>query len=320
MKFKNNIAVLLWILLVSLSIQAQNKSKDKDKEEKPFEVRTNLLVLDEKDKYVSGLKESDVKVFENGIEQKLTYFATKDQALNVCLVVDNSYSVRRQLEQIMTVTKLLVANFGPADEAQVIRFIGKNKIGIEQEWTNKKADLNFAIDNFFTEGGETAVVDALYLAGEDILKRRKTAPNKRYAIVLISDGEDRSSYYTLKQLLQLLAGTDVQIFTIALVKDLSDEFGFTGNSPKSGAKKIARKIAAGTAGTSFILDENAKATDYGIALKSLIYELRSQIVIGYVPTDPKKDPIRKLAITIADGPNGEKRKVMSKQYIMIPQD
>ena len=54
--------------------------------------------------------------------------------------------------------------------------------------------------------------------------------------------------------------------------------------------------------------------------KSLIYELRSQIVIGYFPTDPKKDPIRKLTVTIVDGPNGEKRKVMSKQYIMLPQD
>ena len=320
MKAREQITILVSIFLFALSVHAQDKAKDKAKDEKPVEVRTNLLVLDEKDKFVSGVKESDIKVSENGIEQKLTYFATKDQSLNVCLVVDNSYSVRSQLSKAITVAKILVANLGPADDAQVIRFIGRDKISTEQAWTNNKVDLNNAIENFFAEGGQTAVIDALYLSGEDILKRRKAAPNKRYAIVLISDGEDRASYYTLKQLLQLLGGTDVQIFTIALVKDLSDEVGFLGNSPKSGAKKNARKIAAGTAGTSFILDENAKETDYRSTLRSLIYELRSQIVIGYVPTEPKKDPVRKLTVTIADGPNGEKRKVMSKQYIILPQD
>lgn len=317
MKFRDKIVVLLWILLLSLGIHAQSKSKD----DKTFEVRTNLMVLDDKDHYVGGLKESDVKVFENGVEQKLTYFATKDLSLNVCLVIDNSGSVRTQLKQVTTIAKLLVENLRTEDEAQIIRFIGRDNISTEQEWTKEKSALNKALDDLFIGGGQSAVFDALYLAGEDILKLRKAAPNKRYAIVLVSDAEDRNSYYTEKQLFELLYRTDVQVFTIGLVKDLSDEVGFTGNSPKSKAKKNARKIAAGTSGTSFILDERSKEADYRNALKSLIYELRSQIIIGYTLDDVKKgDRTRKLTVTIADGPNGEKRKAINKENIVLPSD
>ena len=221
----------------------------------------------------------------------------------------------------MTIAKLIVANLGPADEGQVVRFIGRDNVSVEQEWTNKKNALNFAIDNLFVGGGQSAVIDALYLAGDNIRKRQKLAPNKRYAIVLISDVEERNSFYDQKQLLQQLLGTDIQIFPIALIKDLSDDAGSNGRSPKSSVKKIAKTIAASTGGTSFILDERSKEADYRNTLKSLIYELRSQIVIGYTLGDVTKgDRNRKLTVTIADGPNGDKRKSIIKENIILPSE
>ena len=316
MRLKSNIAVMLCLLA---SLHAGTRAQDKSKAIKPFEFRTNLLVLDEKNNHVDGIKQSDVKLFENGVEQKLTYFATKDRSLDVCLVVDNSGSVQPQLEAVMNIAKLITANLGPADSEQVVRFIGRDNISVIQDWTKDKAALNDAVDSFYTEGGLSAVIDALYLAGQDILKRRKAAPNKRYAIVLISDGEERASYYNQKQLIELLSGTDVQVFTVGLLRDLPRR----ANEPRKTAAyvtKMVEKLAAETGGTSFTLDQRAKEADYRNALKSLIYELRSQIVVGYIPANPKIDPIRKLTVTIADGPKAEKRKAISKENIVLAQD
>jgi hypothetical protein len=76
----------------------QSKEKNKSKELPPIEVKTNLLVTNEKNKPIDTIKQEDVKIFEDGVEQKITYFARKDHILNLGLVIDNSglhYSFRR---------------------------------------------------------------------------------------------------------------------------------------------------------------------------------------------------------------------------------
>src|SRR5438445_5255839 len=200
------------ILLAAFAsnVLAQNESK----ENKTFEVRTNLIVVDEKGRYIDGIKESEVKVFENGVEQKLTYFVPKDKPLNVSLVVDNTGSVRTQLDQVTSIAKIIIANLDGSDDATVIRFVGREHIEVEQLWTSKKPDLNSALDNLYVEAGQSAVIDALYLASQDILKRRQTANNRRYAMVWISDGEHRNGYYTPEDLPHPLANTAVHPFTI----------------------------------------------------------------------------------------------------------
>jgi VWFA-related protein len=155
---------------------------------KGFDVQVNLLVTDEKGEYVD-VKTSDVKILDDGVEQKITSMRKVD-GLDLCILVDNSGSMARQLEDVARVAKVLVDNLRPSDQATVLRFVSRDKIEITQPWTADKKLLTDTLDHLYIEGGQSAVVDALYLASQNVIERERSAPSRRYAIVLITDTDD----------------------------------------------------------------------------------------------------------------------------------
>lgn len=245
MRLLTSLAIVPLLLAASAFAQGDAKAPNS------VSVRTNLLVLDEKGAYASGVKESDVKVFEGDVEQKLTSFAQLEPGVDISIVADNSGSVRPQMQTITSIGKILVANLRTNDNAQVIRFVGREHIEVNQPWTNQKSALISGLNDMYVEGGQSAVVDALYLASQDILSRYNKAPNRRYAIVLISDGEDRNSFHSQKDLMKLLAGTPIQIFTITLTRDLPKSSTLGANQRTVGSiVKFVNTLAAETGGTA----------------------------------------------------------------------
>ena len=311
------------VFILALALGLATVAHAQKKPGKSVDVVTNLLVVDEKGAYVSGVKQGDVRIYEGGVEQQLTSLVHVDEALDLAFVTDNTGSVRTQMEDVTKIGKILVANLRDNDSAQVIRFVGRDNVSIEQVWTNNRASLVEAFDDMFVEGGQSAVIDALYLASEDILKRYKQYPSRRYAVVLISDGEDRASYFEEKELYKLLAGTPVQIFSITLAKELPRSFwSLTDNRKTAGwVVKFVNRLAAHSGGTSYVLREKSTKDDLTQALKALLTELRSQYLIKYTASDvTKENNVRKLAATVADGPNGEKRTAYIKsEVVLVPQ-
>lgn len=307
-------AILFIVSILVLPLAAQ------DSKSKTCTVRTNVMVLNEKDELVTKLKSSDVKVFESGIEQKITSFAEIGKAADISIVIDNTGSVRMQLDDIVNIGKIIVANLRPDDNAQIIRFVGRDHVEIEEPWTNQRAGLFEALDDLFVEGGQSAVIDALYLASQDLIKRNEKSDGRRQAIILISDAEDRDSYYTEDKLFKLLENTPIQIFTITLTKDLPKGFWDMEPNRKTvgSVVKLVNKLAAYTGGTSFIFKKQSTKNDLLNSLKALMIELRSQYVVSYTSENVNKDNnVRKLTATVVDGPNGEKRKAYIKDTIVM---
>src|SRR6201991_1648009 len=137
------------------------KVKNSGKEEQIDEVRFNLSVLNSSGKPVDDLKSEDLKIFENNVEQKITYFAKKTP-LSLGFVIDNTFSLRPQLPLIKALTKWFGDKLSPEDEAFVVRFVGSDKISVEMDWTSDKALINKTADQYYTEGGSTALIDGLY--------------------------------------------------------------------------------------------------------------------------------------------------------------
>ncbi|HEV8160740.1 MAG TPA: VWA domain-containing protein, partial [Pyrinomonadaceae bacterium] len=163
-------------------------------------------------------------------------------------------------------------------------------------------------DNLYIEGGQTAIIDAVYLAAERVDAYEKSVnPNdrKRRALILVSDGEDRESFYNETQLFQLLREADVQIFTVGFVNELEGDSGFISKSPRKKAKNFLERLAEETGGKAYFPD-NIGQLD-GIA-QEIARELRTQYSIGYEPTNTLKDgSLRKIKVVIADGPKNQKR-------------
>ena len=119
-------------------------------------VNLNVRVVDRNNRPINGLSQNDFKIFEDGAPQSIEFFSKSEVPTNYALVIDNSGSLRSQLEKVIDAGKMIVATNRPDDETSIIRFVSREKISIEQPFTANKADLNDALDNLFIEGGQTA--------------------------------------------------------------------------------------------------------------------------------------------------------------------
>ena len=271
-------------------------------------VNITVRVVDRNNRPVNNLPQSDFKIYEDGVLQQIDFFSKSEVPTNYSLVVDNSGSLRLQIEQIIEAGKYLVGTNRADDETAIIRFVSSDKIEVLQDFSKNKTDLNDALDNMYIEGGQTAIIDAVYLSVERLNEsstKQKDLDRTRRAIVLVTDGEDRSSYYSETQLLELLKESDVQIFVVGFVKGLSDDKGFISKSPQGKAKAFLERLATSTGGKSYF---PANASEMGTIAKDIASELRTQYSIGFIPSNDKKDgTYRNIRVNVNDGPGATKR-------------
>jgi Ca-activated chloride channel homolog len=275
-------------------------------------VNLNVRVIDRNNRPINGLAQKDFTILEDNVAQKIEFFSKSEVPTNYSLVIDNSGSLRAQLEKVIEASKIIVGTNRTDDETSVIRFVSSDKIEILQDFTADKTEINDALDNLFVEGGQTAIIDAVYLAAEKVTEYEKREGNdrKRRALILVSDGEDRDSYYKEAQLFELLRETDVQIYVIGFVGELSKEGGFISKSPQSKAKSFLERLATETGGKSYFPNAIGELDEIA---KNISSELRTQYSIGYLPSNDRKDgSFRNIKIQIADGPNKQKRIAVSR--------
>lgn len=271
-------------------------------------VNLNVRVIDRNNRPINNIQQSEFKIFEDNVPQTIDFFSRSEVPTNYELVIDNSGSLRQQLEKVIEASKIIVSTNRPLDETAIIRFVGKDKISIQQPFTSVTEDLMDSLDNMYIEGGQTAIIDAVYLAVENIedhLKGSNQNDRKRRAIILVSDGEDRDSFYTEKQLFDQLRESDVQIYVIGFVADLSTQGGFIGKSAQGKAKTFLERLATETGGKAYFPAALSELPDMARDISS---ELRTQYSIGYIPTNDARDgTVRNIKVSIADGPNKQRR-------------
>lgn len=272
------------------------------------EVNLNVRVINRTNRPVNNLRQDEFKVYEDNVLQPITSFTRAEVPTNYSLVLDNSGSLRSQLDKIIEAGKIIINTNKPEDETSVVRFVSSDKIEIVQDFTPNKTDLSEALDNLYVEGGQTAIIDAVYLAAERVDQYEKSRnPNdkKRRALILVSDGEDVSSFYKEQQLFDFLREADVQIFTVGFVNELSKDGGFISKSKQSKAKEFMDRLAKETGGKSYFPNSIDELS--GIA-QDIASELRTQYIVSYSPTNDKKDgSFRNIKVSVADGANKEKR-------------
>jgi len=205
-----------------------------------IKVDTNLVnlqvrVVDRSNHPINDVRREDFHVFEDGVPQTISFFTREEVPVSYGLVVDNSGSMRSQLQKVIDSARTIVESNRPGDETFLVRFISSDKIETLQDFTSNKEALMDALDNMYVEGGQTAVLDAVYLSAERVAQYKKgNALNdrRRRALILVTDGEDRSSYYKERQLFESLREEDVQIYIIGFVNELDKEGGLIHKSPR----------------------------------------------------------------------------------------
>ena len=268
----------------------------------------HVRVIDRNNKPVNDVRQEEFRVFENNVAQTITSFSREEVPITYGLVVDNSGSLRNQIGQVIEAGKTIISSNKPGDETFVVRFVSSDEIKILQDFTADRQQLDDALDDMYVEGGQTAIVDAVYLAAEHASERRKGDPvedKRRRALILVTDGEDRASFYKAEALFEALKEEDVQIFVIGFVNELEKEHGFIKPSKRQKAVDLLDKMAKETGGRAFY--PNSLSELPGIA-EQITKDLRTQYVISYIPK-AKAAPgeFRPVRVAVADAPGREKR-------------
>ncbi|HEV7889493.1 MAG TPA: VWA domain-containing protein [Pyrinomonadaceae bacterium] len=146
-----------------------------------------VSVLDRDGRFISGLRKEDFRIFEDGGEQQVAYFATTEEPFTVALVLDTSGSTRFKLEDIQDAAIAFLDQLRPDDKVVVISF--DESVRVLSEATNDRRLLREAIRRTRTGGG-TRLYDAVDLAIQQQLARARG----RKAIVLFTDGVDTASH------------------------------------------------------------------------------------------------------------------------------
>lgn len=277
------------------------------------EVNLNVRVVDGKNRSVSDLDLSRFNVYEDGVLQPLTSLTTAEVPIINALVIDNSRSLRTQLGKVIDAGKIIVSTNRPADESLIVRFVSRDKIEVVQDFTINKNSLNNALDNLFVEGGQTAIIDAVYRAAkkvDDYQKSQKKEDVKLRALILVSDGDDRSSSLGEKQLFDLLRQSQVQIYAVGFVSDLSREPDANGVSRQEKAKSFLTRLAQETGGKVFFPSSIDELPQIASEISG---EMRTQYLISYSPTNDVRDgSFRRIRVEVTDGANKEKRTAITR--------
>ena len=91
-------------------------------------VTVPVSVVDRYGKYIPNLRRQDFHVFDQGVEQKIAYFATVDQPFTVALVIDTSGSTHFKLEEIQDAAITFVNQLQPQDRVLVVSFDEEIKV------------------------------------------------------------------------------------------------------------------------------------------------------------------------------------------------
>jgi VWFA-related protein len=185
------------------------------------------------------------------------------------VVADNTGSMRSILENIIATTKKIAEAKKPEDEMFLVRFVSSGAIQILAPLTTDKNIIKNQADNFFVEGGQSAIIDALYLSANGLSKTKKCAASScKRSLILISDGEERESHHKIEQLLKLLKENNIKVFTIRLVEKLKKN---NGDDSKNKQVTFLKDLSAQTGGKSY-LPKSVEETDVNI--KEIIETIR----------------------------------------------
>jgi Ca-activated chloride channel family protein len=275
---------LLFLHLTAFPSISQGQSSGRHPAQFRTEVDQVVLystVHDKDGNLVSGLEE-DFTVYEDRVEQDITYFGQDDVPSTVGIVIDSSGSMRDKFDLVTDATNLFLSMNNVENELFFITF--KGEVRLEEGFTRDVEDIIDALDNVIVSGG-TALYDAIYLA----LDKASKGSELKKSVVVFTDGEDKDSYYSHEDLLEKVEESDVQLYIVAFLdRNLTTSGGFFGifKSAQEKIKQAIKVIPENTGGEAFFPE---KIEELSEIFRAIAYELRHQYRLAYVSSNPVKD-------------------------------
>ncbi len=204
--------VFAWCSLILVTFSLNLSAQISDPQFIPNDrtlISVPVTVSDREGRYIPDLKKEDFTLYEDGIKQKIAFFATYDEPLNIALLLDTSGSTTSSLDKIKEAAKEFTDLLNPSDKCLVATFDAR--LNILNQFTSDHKALKKSLDEV-----QTAQLDGTVLrsAIEQVVKNSFNKIEGRNVMVILSDGKDFGSSITQAELANLLEESDVLIYTI----------------------------------------------------------------------------------------------------------
>jgi Ca-activated chloride channel homolog len=244
-------------------------------------------VMDRDGRFIADLKKDDFQIFEDGVEQKISFFEPVEEPFTILFLLDVSGSMSHHLAELAAAANTFLSQLRPDDRLIAISFC--DEVQTLSELASVRETKGIKMFKLRVCGHNTYVYDAVDHAFKRVRKIRG-----RKAIVLFSDGFSGNRFATAKSTLRDAEEQEALIYTIQF-----------NTAPKEPPRTASRKhfyetiknadnymtgLAQKTGGRHYRVEE---LSDLAKSFASVADELRRQYTLGYYPKRPLREGQRR---------------------------
>jgi len=270
-----------------------------------FKLRTivNLVVVeatvrDQAGAIVEDLGPERFHVYEDGTEQQIRYFSRDELPLAVALVVDASGSMGPALRQLHRVAYQTFSALKPDDRVALFEFAARTRLLVGLTRSRRAIADGIAT---IKEGGATVIADALF---EAALYLHGAAPDRRHAIILVSDNDNTlKGYADESRVIREALESEAVIYSVRVEQGLHPH---EMNVLLPIFRDVSVPRITHETGGEVIDAKNIESMRSAMAIA--VSRLKQRYSLGYYSTNARHDGgFREIEIRITDGAKDFKR-------------
>jgi len=250
-------------------------------------------VVDGKGRTVPNLTSDDFIVEEDGQPQAIEHLVpSADLPISIGVVLDASLSMETKIRTAQRAVNRFLSMIHEDDEIFLMTFT--RRASLIADFTSDRTKLTNALMTGVNLGGGTSLYDSLYQA----LQKVKEGHYQKKAVLLVTDGEDTTSLTRFDKALQDIRESDMLVYSLGIKGAPRFDLGtdpLSGNARSSTLNsttvdmKVLNQFGEASGGRAWEISESAFGKNMDAVLETIAAELRSQYLIGYYPSHPKKD-------------------------------
>jgi Ca-activated chloride channel family protein len=235
---------------------------------------------------VTDLLKDNFRLFEDNVEQNITYFAKDDAPISIGVLLDTSGSMHNKMRRSSEAAATFFRTANPQDEFFLIEFQDRPKLTVP--FTDDPDELYRRVLRA-RPFGRTSLLDAVHLACVQMKKARNT----RKAILIVSDGGDNCSRLTPRQVKTDVLESDLQTYAIGIFDDDSTK---KRTREEQNGPGLLDDLAEETGGRHYRVDNLEQLASVAARISN---DLRNEYLIGYSSANPERDgKYRKVKVNV----------------------
>lgn len=289
---RNASALILSVVAVlTFSLQSHGQDDDIVKVDTSIVV-VNVTVADRSGRAVSALKRPEFTVLEDGVKQDIVDFLAEETPFAAVILIDTSGSMESRVSLARSAAITFLKGLRSNDVAAVYNFDSKIELVQDFSSTTDLSDRAFELRS----KGMTVLNDAVLRAASALSNR----PERRRAIIVLSDGYDTLSSTSFDKALKAASDANANIYTV----DMSPQPEYDAAERTAEAVRrrnqtqgVLKKFAERTGGL-FVATPGGQAMRD--SFRQFVEELGQQYTLTYTPTNTKLDgKFRSIEVRVA---------------------